>query len=107
LATFGILLATACGFIIGLVFNYVFSFIFVFKQIDEKAQKHKIRSFVIFTVIGVIGLWLTELFMYAGIKLFGQTVYLIIKIVTAIVVLLWNYIARKMFIFKGVQYGTK
>jgi putative flippase GtrA len=99
----GILLATALGFIAGLVLNYILSFAFVFKQINEKAKQHKIRSFVLFTIIGIIGLLITELCMFAGISLFGQKWYLIIKIITAGIVLMWNYITRKILIFRGGQ----
>jgi putative flippase GtrA len=101
----GILLATALGFVAGLVFNYVLSFIFVFKQIDEKARQHKAYSFVVFTIIGILGLFITEFGMLAGISLFGQNWYPLIKIVTAGIVLIWNYTARKILIFKGAKRG--
>jgi putative flippase GtrA len=100
----GILIATALGFTAGLVFNYIFSLLFVFKQIDENAKRHKIRSFVLFVIIGIIGLLITELCMYAGINLFGEEWYLVVKIFTAGLVLLWNYAGRKILIFKGAGY---
>jgi len=103
----GILISTAIGFIAGLIFNYIFSNLFVFKKIDESVKKHPVRSFTIFTIIGIIGLGLTETGMYAGIRFFGQEYYLYVKIVIAAVVLLWNYIARKIFIFKGEELWTK
>jgi putative flippase GtrA len=101
----GILLAAALGFTAGLIFNYIFSLLFVFKQIDENAKRRKIRSFVLFVIIGIIGLLITELCMYAGVYLFGQKWYLIVKIFTAGIVLLWNYAGRKMLIFKGAELG--
>jgi putative flippase GtrA len=100
----GILLAAALGFTAGLVFNYIFSLLFVFKQIDENAKRRKVRSFILFVIIGLLGLLITELCMYAGITLFGQKWYLIIKIFTAGIVLLWNYAGRKVLIFKGAGY---
>jgi len=103
----GVLISTAIGFIAGLIFNYIFSNLFVFKRIDEKVKKHPIRSFTIFTIIGIIGLGLTELGMYGGIQIFGLDYYLLVKIFTAAIVLLWNYIARKVFIFKGEELWTK
>jgi putative flippase GtrA len=106
LAINGILLATAFGFIAGLICNYIFSCLFVFKRIAEDAKQHKIRSFVLFTIIGIIGLGLTELLMYLGILLVGQDRYLAIKIFAAGVVLMWNYLARKILIFKGVEWKT-
>jgi len=103
----GILLATAFGFIAGLIFNYIFSLFFVFKQVDENAKIHKVRSFVLFAIIGIIGLLITELCMYTGIYLFGQKWYLIVKIFTAGIVLLWNYLVRKILIFKGAGYEQR
>jgi putative flippase GtrA len=101
----GILLAAALGFTSGLILNYVFSLRFVFKKIDEKARRHKIRSFILFVIIGLAGLLVTEFCMYTGIILFGETQYLVVKIFTAGIVLLWNYLARKFFIFKGAGYA--
>jgi len=98
----GVLISTAIGFIAGLIFNYIFSNLFVFKKIDKKVKKHPVRSFTIFTIIGIIGLGLTEIGMFAGIKLLGLDYYLFVKIFTAAIVLLWNYIARKVFIFKRI-----
>jgi len=103
----GILFAAAFGFTAGLVFNYIFSLLFVFKQVDENAKRRKIRSFVLFVIIGIIGLLITELCMYIGIYLFGQEWYLVVKIFTAGIVLLWNYIGRKVLIFKGAGYAQE
>jgi putative flippase GtrA len=99
----GILIAAACGFIAGLIFNYILSIAFVFKKINENVRKHKVRSFIIFTIIGVAGLGLTEFLMYAGISVFGQRLYLAVKVGTAGIVLIWNYGARKLLIFKGAR----
>jgi putative flippase GtrA len=103
----GILLATALGFTAGLVFNYIFSLLYVFKQIDENAKRRKIHSFVLFAIIGIMGLLITELCMYTGVYLFGQKWYLIVKIIAAGIVLLWNYFGRKIFIFKGAGYAER
>ena len=103
----GILLSAALGFTAGLIFNYIFSLFFVFRQIDENVKRRKIRSFVLFAVIGIIGLLITELCMYAGIYMFGQKWYLIVKIFTAGIVLLWNYAGRKILIFKGAKFGQR
>jgi putative flippase GtrA len=99
----GILLAAALGYLTGLVFNYVFSLSFVFKQTSEAAKQHKARSFALFALIGITGLLITELCMFAGISLFGQQRYSAVKIITAGIVLMWNYIARKTLIFKGTK----
>jgi putative flippase GtrA len=102
---FGVLCATALGFLAGLVYNYFLSTVFVFKKIDENARKHKARFFIVFAVIGIIGLGLTEVCMYMGTRFLGRQYYLVIKTLTAALVLMWNYIARKTLIFKGEIYA--
>jgi len=104
MGTSGILLAAALGFTAGLIFNFIFSFIFVFKQVNENAKKNKIRSFILFALTGIMGLLLTELFMYLGVIIFGEKWHLIVKIFTTVVVLFWNYLSRKILIFKEVKY---
>jgi putative flippase GtrA len=99
----GILLAAALGFIAGLIVNYTLSLVFVFKQTSGKARRHKIRSFVLFAVIGIIGLFITELCMFTGIRALGQKRYLTVKIIAAGIVLIWNYMARKFFIFREIK----
>lgn len=50
-------------------------------------------------MIGIIGLFLTEVGMYAGVELFNMN-YLPAKIIVAALVLIWNYIGRKVLIFR-------
>lgn len=96
----GILISTAIGFIAGLIYNYILSIIFVFKQAAEKVKGKQAMAFTVFAVIGIVGLLLTEGGMYVGIMLLGFEYYLVVKVFVAAVVLMWNYIARKVFIFK-------
>jgi putative flippase GtrA len=104
LAETGVLLAAALGFTAGLVFNYILSLVFVFRPSAEKARRHKLRSFAVFAAVGVAGLLITELCMFAGMSVFGQKYYPVIKIITAGIVLVWNYGARKILLFKGTNY---
>ncbi|MDR2552392.1 MAG: GtrA family protein, partial [Treponema sp.] len=103
----GILLAAALGFTAGLVFNFVLSFIFVFKNIGETAKQHKIRSFVLFVLIGITGLVITELCIFAGMRIIGQEWHIIIKIISSGIVLVWNYAARKFLVFNGSNPGGR
>lgn len=91
--------ATALGFIAGLVFNYIFSLIFVFKSARHSKTGRSVGAFFIFSLIGLIGLGLTELGMYTGTALLHIN-YMLVKIVVTAVVLLWNFLGRKIFIFK-------
>ena len=108
-----IILSTALGFAAGLAVNWALSITFVYKAVMDERQSRSAKSFLIFTAIGLIGLALTEVGMYFGVKLlpeitlFGSTTFLseqwkwwICKVVMTLAVLVWNYIARKMLIFK-------
>jgi gtrA family protein len=96
----GTLIATACGFIAGLIYNYILSIFFVFEKSKEKVKGKQLKSFLVFAIIGVIGLGLTMLGMHIGITIFGDKYYAIIKVFVAGVVLIWNYVGRKILIFR-------
>lgn len=93
-------LATAAGFIAGLILNYILSLVWVFKSAKENNKGKTVSAFMIFTVIGVIGLLLTEAGMHFGCMLAGEKYYMLVRIFVTGVVLIWNYAARKIFIFK-------
>ncbi len=89
------LLSAIVAFLLGLATNYILSILWVF-------SKRKVRSvtieFSIFAFIGVIGLGLNEFFMWFFTEQVG-TYYLISKILSAILVYLWNFGARKRILF--------
>lgn len=91
--------STALGFMAGLAFNYIFSILFVFKSARTSNAGRSAKAFALFAVIGIVGLILTELGMYAGAELL-KLHYILVKIVVAGIVLIWNYLGRKIFIFK-------
>lgn len=93
-----IFISTAAGFIVGLVINYILSLIFVFRAKDNKNSGKSVGDFIIFTLVGVIGLAITEGLMHLGVNVLGFH-YMITKIVTAGIVLIWNYLGRKILIF--------
>lgn len=91
---------TAAGFIAGLIANYVLSLIFVFRKKDNNGNAKSFKGFITFTVVGLIGLGLTELGMYVGVFVFNWH-YLLTKILVAGLVTVWNYVGRKVLVFKG------
>lgn len=91
------LIATAFGFVAGLVTNYTLSKKMVFKKDSNKCGK--VGEFTVYAIIGVMGLGLTELLMY----LFTDKLavhYIISKIIVAAIVLVWNFFARKLILYK-------
>ena len=108
-----VIISTAAGFIAGLTVNWFLSVYFVFKQVSDEKKAKSGTSFIIFAVIGAVGLAVTEIGMYFGVKylpeisLFGSTLFLgteikwwLCKVIMTALTLVWNYVARKLFIFK-------
>jgi len=96
-------ISVAAGFITGLVVNYLLSLAFVFRRAEQQIKGRTVKAFLLFAIIGLVGLGLTELGMYFGVKIVGSAGfwYLLVKCFVAAVVLVWNYIGRKLFVFKG------
>ena len=91
-----VVLATAIGFIIGLIFNYIFSIIYVYDNNNNYAKSKK--GFILFSVLSAIGLLIQSLGMFLGYSVIGINEW-IVKIILVLVVLIFNYITRKIFIF--------
>lgn len=95
-------ICTALGFIAGLVTNYVLSLVFVFKKSENSGNAKSVGGFITFTVVGLVGLGLTELGMYIGVYIFCWH-YLITKVLVAGLVIIWNYVGRKVLVFSGIN----
>lgn len=94
---FSLYISAALAFIAGLCVNYICSLLFVFKKVQDKKHSH-LKDFLLFTVIGIIGLLLTELGIHVGVAIWNWH-YLAVKVIVAGMVLIWNYAARKILIF--------
>lgn len=91
------LLAAVFAFIAGLTVNFILSKALVFKG-NESGSSNEVEFFV-YAVIGVIGLGLTELIMY----LFTERLsvyFMLSKVVAAVIVLIWNFMARKVTLYR-------
>ena len=89
-----VLTSTTIAFIISVIFNYILSVTWVF---DVDQSKSKKRNFILFITFSVIGLGLTDLIMWIGTYLLG-ILYLIVKIVATAIVMVFNFITRKIFL---------
>ena len=98
-STLATIIGTAIGFLVGLIFNYIFSVIFVFQN---KGNSKTTKGFITFTLLSIGGLLIHIIGMYIGYNLLGINEW-ILKIIFTIVVLAYNYITRKVIIFKPVQ----
>jgi putative flippase GtrA len=90
------LVAAAIAFMIGMAVNYLLSISWVF---SKRRLGVPALEFLVFAVIGVIGLGLNELGMYVFVHVAGLH-YLLAKILTAAGVLVWNFAARKASLFR-------
>lgn len=84
------LIAVCLGFILGLIFTYFFSNKYVFGQ--PKGNQRTI--FVLFGVVGLVGLGILNLLMWIMVSGLGIN-YIIAKALATIVVFAWNFIARR------------
>ena len=91
---FSILLSAGLGFTISIIFNYIASIKWVFDINKEKDEK---KNFVLFIIFSVIGLILTEVIMFIGTDIININ-YLIVKIAATAIVMVFNFITRKMFL---------
>ena len=108
------LISKACGFPTGMIVNWLLSILFVFQQVKDKKQTRSQKSFWMFALISVIGFVATLVgvscltWALPTIQIFGKTSIFgttwsewIATIVMTCVVLVWNYLGRKIFIFKS------
>lgn len=86
--------ASAVSFIISVVFNYVASMRYVFTRREDLSRK---SEFVIFVVLSVIGLGINSVCIWMGTQAFGDGAIAVTatKIMTTVVVALWNFWSRK------------
>ncbi|MDO4442409.1 MAG: GtrA family protein [Slackia sp.] len=91
------LISATISFTASVVFNYVASMRYVFTHKEGMSRK---REFVIFVVLSVIGLLINNACMWAGVELLGVH-YLLTKIVATAIVMVWNFVTRKIFLDGG------
>ncbi|MDR1892615.1 MAG: GtrA family protein [Oscillospiraceae bacterium] len=94
-------IATAVGFIVGVTVNYILSILFVFKAAKDGKGRSK-KAMLVFLIGAVIGFFLTVALVQVGAAFFGNGAMAVtcVKVAATIVVMFWNYITRKIFIFR-------
>ena len=89
------LVSAAAAFLFGLTTNYFLSVRWVF---NIRAKKNRWLEFFLFSLIGLVGLGLNELFLWVFTDIF-MIYYLLSKIITTGIVYFWNFFARKIVLF--------
>lgn len=93
---FGIdpVISATVSFIISVIFNYAASMRYVFSHREGMSRT---REFVIFVVLSAIGLGINDLLIWAGTDLVSFD-YRLVKIFATAVVMVWNFVTRKIFL---------
>ena len=90
------LIANILSFTVSVIYNYIASVNWVF---DVNKNKSKVAMLVEFLVLSVIGLLISELLLWIGIDKLGLN-EMLVKIGATIIVMIFNFITRKIFLEK-------
>lgn len=89
------LISSAISFSISVIFNYIASIKFVF----DIGHKQTYKDVILFIVLSIIGLLINQIIMFLGVENISLN-YMITKIGATAIVMVYNFITRKIFIEK-------
>lgn len=92
--------SSAFGFIAGLVTNYLLSISWVFKRNDI----NRVKEFIIFAIIGIIGLFINTGVMEVLGKLIAKEsniLFIAKKVIATLVTMIWNFAGRKLILYRN------
>ena len=90
------LISSTISFTVSVIVNYILSITFVF---ETDKSKNKVGEFVIFVCLSVIGIGINALCMWVAVE-FIHIHYMLSKIGATAVVMVYNFVTRKIFIEK-------
>jgi putative flippase GtrA len=90
------LVSAGMAFLVGLSVNYILSVTWVFKK---RSVQTKWLEFLIFALIGAVGLALNEVFIWFFTEI-TRFHYLVSKVGSTVLVYLWNFFGRKFALFR-------
>ena len=91
-----VLYSSVISFSVSVIFNYILSTKWVFTT----KEKQTLKDFIIFVLLSVIGLGINQLIMYLGVDKLN-IYYMIVKLFATAVVMVYNFISRKLIIEKN------
>lgn len=89
------LISAIIAFIFGLTTNYILSIFWVF---NKRRLKSRFLEFVIFSIIGIVGLGLNELIIWYFTE-YIHFHYMMSKMLSTVVVVSWNFYGKKNILF--------
>ena len=96
-ANFYYILSASISFIVGLIVNYILSTKWIFRK---SRLKNTVLEFIIYGIIGISGLILNNSLLYIFTDFF-QIYYMISKLITAVLVMGWNFVGRRIILFNN------
>ena len=91
------LVSATISFIVGLTINYILSIFWIFRH---SKLESRIIEFIIYGIIGVIGLFINNAMLYL-LTDYVSLYYMLSKLITAAVVMGWNFVGRKLILFNN------
>lgn len=95
---FNYIIAAAISFIISTIYNYIASMYWVFVS---KYTSNRQKELKIFILLSISGLIINQILLAILVEQF-YIHYMISKIVVTIIVMIWNFITRKIFLEERV-----
>ena len=90
------LISSGCSFSVSVIVNYILSIKFVF---DADRDANKVKQFLVLLFFSIGGLIINQIVMWVAVDLLG-IFYMISKIGATAIVMVYNFITRKLFIEK-------
>lgn len=104
------LISSGVSYTISTIVNYILSVTVVF---DADKEANKVVQFIVFVVLSLIGLGINQLCMWGGtawlerlmeqsqaLAAYSRYAYMVVKIFATAIVMVYNFITRKIFIEK-------
>ncbi|MBO5974707.1 MAG: GtrA family protein [Paludibacteraceae bacterium] len=91
-----VFVSTSVGFIVGLVVTYLLSIFWIF---DKRRLENRRKEFLIFVLIGIIGLLLMNVLVWFFREIVGLQFDFVSNLAATVVVTLWNFFAKKYILF--------
>lgn len=88
------LISCAVSFTVSVIFNYVLSVYWVFNVTGERS---KTQDFAVFIILSIIGLGINQLIMWIAVDKL-HIFYMFSKIGATAVVMVYNFVTRKIFL---------
>lgn len=89
------LISAVIGFTVSVIFNYILSVKWVF---DVK-QKQGPKEVTIFIILSIVGLIINQICMWLGVDILDIH-YMIVKLFATFIVMVYNFVSRKIFVEK-------